>query len=101
MRFFQIKNFLFILCIFLFACSKSKRFAVSTNFPGDINASSVTFSGNAKNSDNTQVSEIGFCYSADKIPLYADKHVSAINNGTDIFKITVNDLAAKTNYNVR
>ncbi len=101
MHFKRFKIFIAILCLFFVACSKSKRFAATTLSPIEIKANSATFSGKAKNSDNSQIIEVGFCYSADKIPLYADKHVSAINNGTDSFKYTVNDLSANTNYNVR
>jgi hypothetical protein len=100
MRFLGLLFASLLITTLLLGCSKSKRYAVTTDTPKDIRANKIIISGTAKGSFD-KIAELGFCYSPDKIPTYNDKHVIANNNGLSPFTATVVDLSPNTGYNLR
>lgn len=92
---------LFILMILLIAsCNKKKRYAVTTSNPINIKATSATFVGTFLN-PNDKITEKGFCYHPDRIPVYNDNNITLENGTRDDYEIEVKNLKANTSYYIR
>lgn len=87
--------------LLLCACSKDKRFAVSTLDATDIKATRMTLHGVAKEGLITEVEERGFCYDEVNIPTILDHKTTAEGFGGGDFSVTLKGLLPNHSYFVK
>jgi hypothetical protein len=92
---------LFMTMLFIYSCSKEKRFAIATEPPIEVSACRATLKATGKNGTSKKISEKGFCFVTSGTPFYDDNTSPSTNGFVDLFEAEVKGLLPNTQYFVR